>query len=260
MINLYANIEYTGNCKEAIDFFTKTFGGNVSAQNVRTYHEMPMAEAFGISGDCLDLIWQGQLVFSIGQRRINFDVADSLMTAMQKPSGGNRFKPTLLITQKNKDAMMQLQSNLAGHDYGINLVCQHDECDSIFYCLDFNGFCRDVVAYYEDAFGVKAKISHYEDAPYPTKIRSAVFDFGGFLLWLSDDSNSAQTGENTYDPGALLFYKVFFNPVLSAKFEQDLDLALAFDKLSVGAKLNKAVENGEGSLIDKYGICWHFKS
>ncbi|MDE7299899.1 MAG: hypothetical protein K2N94_13935, partial [Lachnospiraceae bacterium] len=141
--------------------------------------------------------------------------------------------------------------------------------------LTFDGFCSDVIAFYERVFQIKAaEIVKYSDSPCrdnipaagANKIYSAVIPFrhgnDTCILKLRDSVESAMDGINRYDPNALLFYQGQYNPVFTLRDGDTAYLSEAFQRLTEGAKLNRPMTPDNtgalyGSLIDKYGICWN---
>lgn len=289
---LSLNLEYFGECNDVINFYADVFK-NASKQ-VQTYKEMPMRDAFGITGQSLDMVWQSTLSVNFGEYGMRFEMSDSLLVAMQSRVDHTKmlYNPLLCITHKDENDVRALFNNLyagrhtfeeiqtGNHNdkYGIRWMYQQNNNDGIYYCFEFDGFCCDVIDYYENAFNVKAEnIIRYADSPYAheigdsgaDKIYSAEIKFGHgsqcYALKLSDDMNSARTGSYGYNPNALLFYKNMYNPILMLKDHNAAYLTESFKRLSVGAKLNKAIAPGSdghihGSLIDRFGICWDFNS
>ena len=261
MLKLAANVEYSGNCGEMINFYNNTFGNSIAVRRIATYRDMPMADILGITGDFANMVWRSEIEISNGDCIVGIELADSMLVAMQKQPAGMlklNYTPMLMLIHEDKQYLDVLKSRLCD-DRGINWVMQEGS-RSISYCLEFDGFCADVVSFYESVFDVKSEILRYNNS---AKIFNAIFRFDGFVLQLSDSPQSAEKDENGYDPNALLFYKghgnLGANPLLTMQFDSAQELICAFDKLSVGAKLNKAIgEDNEGSLIDKFGICWHF--
>jgi uncharacterized glyoxalase superfamily protein PhnB len=144
----------------------------------------------------------------------------------------------------------------------LNWSCEKDDPIGIYYCFDFNGFCKEVVGYYQTAFHTEVNIKHYENSDKGlAAILKCKESNQTYALKVKDDLESAEHQLNSYNPNALLFYKAMYNPVLNVKATDYEMLAQSFNKLSEEAKLNKpiAIEAGHvrGSLIDKYGICWN---
>ncbi len=172
-----------------------------------------------------------------------------------------------------------LQNGNVPDKYGIRWQYQKSSRQGIFYCLSFDGFCSDVVAFYENTFKIKAtEVIKYSDSPYSDKltdahgadkIYSAILEFSHdnctYSLKLSDTPESAIDGVNRYDANALLFYRGQYNPVITLKDNDGVYLSEAFKRLMSGAKLNRPMMPTNdgityGSLIDKYGICWNLYS
>ena len=160
--------------------------------------------------------------------------------------------------------------------YGIRWSYEYDTETGICYCLEFDGFCADVIAYYENAFDIIAtEVVRYAETPYADtvegkdKIYNALLEFTDdgrkYAIKLRDSMNSAVHDLYEYDSKQLLFYQMLYNPILNFSDKDKEYLQDSFRKLSVGAKLNKPFVSSEnadvcGSLIDKYGICWNFNN
>jgi len=256
---LSQQIEYPGTAREAINHYTPA----AVSVNIHPFTEMPNAEAFGISGDGLNMIWQSNLTLQKGAYTVALSMADSLFSAMGNASPFMSFLP---YTPVMCIAAPEANPNESHTTY--NITWKHEQSDTpgIYYCLEFDGYCADVITHYETVFAIKAqRIEPYDNSE---KIRVAYLPFPHanhpYTLKLRDTPHSAQTNANSYDPTALLFYKRT-NPLFSLQDTDNHFLTEAFARLSVDAKLNKPITpegNGlvHGSLIDKYGICWDFKT
>ncbi len=289
-MQLTFNLEYFGNCRDALDFYSSVF--ELASIRVRTFREMDMAQSLGITKTGLDLIWQADLSIPSTGNILSFEMADSMMAAMQMDSGFNSlyFQPTICVSGGNENLVHRLFQKLYnGQDrfehlcrgnvadaFGIRWQYEAGGRDGLYYCLTFDGFCRDVAAFYENVFGIRAmEFVRYGDSPLQNevpgagadKIYSAMLPFEhdgrAYILKLRDSFESARTGQNNYDPDALLFYQGQYNPVFTVRDHDPARLTQAFGRLCVGAKLNRPLAAGTdgkvyGSLIDKYGICWNF--
>jgi len=285
-------LEYFGDCRNVIDFFTSVFD-DIDIE-YKTFKEMPLAEALGISGKALELIWQCRVRIPFYDSILNFNLSDSVLVAMQKDIGFSKplYQPMLCISceeEKLPPQLLEKMSN-AGKDsvdvlkggmvnlHGIYWSYQKDNNPAIYYCLSFEGFCRDVIAFYENVFNISAvNVVTYGEAscadcvsiPGKEMIFSAIlcFSAGGSTcrLMLRDSYSSAVSGVNSYDRDALLFYQGKYNPVFELKDADSILLSETFEKIKKGAKLNRPLSLDDhgalyGSLIDKYGICWNFYS
>lgn len=292
-MRLSFNLEYSGDCCNVLNFYASVFG-NAYVQ-YKTFHEMDMADALGITGPGLDMVWQSNICIPYADSVLCLEMADSLMAAMQK--GINSFphfyyNPVICILHDDENYMHSLFRKLYGDQtdlkdlqdgkaidlHGIRWQYQKSDRCGIFYCLTFDGFCSDVLAFYEDVFQIKAtEIVTYRDSPYGDQIPGAGADKiystnlhfrhgnHAYALKLRDSFESALNGTNGYDPNALLFYQGQYNPVFTLRDNDKAYLDKAFKRLMNGAKLNRPMTPGDndsvyGSLIDKYGICWNFNS
>lgn len=291
-MRLSFNLEYFGDCKQVLDFYGAVFE-NASVYS-QTYRGMDMADILGITGQGLDMIWQSELCIPYGDSVLRLEMSDSLMTAMQKNKELSQlfYHPVICIQHEDENEIRgvlrklygaqenftDLQTGNAADFHGICWQYQKSSCRGISYCLTFDGFCSDVIAFYENTFAIKAEeIIKYSDSPYRDKISTAGADmiYSAELrfyhgdqycaLNLSDSYESAVNGINNYDPNALLFYQKMYNPIFTLRDNDIVYLSETFARLANGAKLNRPItpdDNGNlfGSLIDRYGICWNFYS
>jgi len=125
--------------------------------------------------------------------------------------------------------------------------------------ITFSGNCADAIAFYEQAFNVKAEVMRFKDAPpengYEAPagcedyVMHAQLELGGEMLMLSDTPPNYPV-------------KVGDNICVMVEFD-DADAAkAAFDALKEGGEI--AMEMQEtfwskcfGSLTDKFGIGWN---
>jgi PhnB protein len=125
--------------------------------------------------------------------------------------------------------------------------------------ISFNGNCADAVAFYEKAFGVKAEIMRYKDAPpdsgYETPegtgdfVMHAQFEYEGGIVMLCD-----VPPEHPVKAGG--------NIAIMAEFGCADAVKSIFDALKEGGEV--CMEPQEtfwskcfGSLTDKFGINWN---
>lgn len=291
-MRLLFGLEYFGDCGRALDFYESAFD-NASVKR-RTFREMDMAGAFGISGTGLDMIWQSELDIRYADSALCMEMADSLLTAMQNSADCGHFfyRPVICIQHDDEDYARSLFEKIYGDSVSLDSLQDGNVADShgmqwryrkgdghtISYCLEFDGFCRDVIAFYESVFGIKAAdIITYGDSPHSgtvsdagtDMIYNAVLEFKHhdhiYALRLCDSIESARKGENGYDPNALLFYQRVYNPIFSLREADEAALSEIFNRLTDGGKLNRPLALDDkgiyyGSLIDKYGICWNLYS
>lgn len=284
---LSVGMEYGGQCKEVLDFYASVFPD--ASVMVRNYKEMPNAGVFGMTGIGLELVWKSFVSISYGKYDLCIDMADSFLAAMnhQLDYAIPFYKPVICVLGEEEQAK-QLFRKLYGDErsfeelrlgeypdkYGSRWSYEYGTEAGICYCLEFDGFCADVIAYYEKAFDITAtEVVRYGESLYADKVRgkdkiyNALLEFtdGGrkYAMKLRDSMKSAVDNLYEYDPTQLLFYQMLYNPILNFSDKDNAYLQNSFQKLSVGAKLNKPFaisDNADvcGSLIDKYGICWNF--
>jgi PhnB protein len=123
----------------------------------------------------------------------------------------------------------------------------------------FNGNCAEAVALYEKAFGVKAEIMRYKDAPpedgyqapESTKnlVMHAQFELGGEMVMLCDvpPDSPVKIGENI---------------AIMAEFDDVDTLKAVFAALREGGEVSMELQKTFwsecfGSLTDKFGIMWN---
>lgn len=291
-MRLSFNLEHFGDCGRALDFYGSAFG-NASVKK-KTYREMDLAKALGISDLGLDMIWQSELDILCGNSTLCMEMSDSLLTAMQKDTASGHFvyHPVICIQHEDEDYARGLFGKIYGNSAGLeslqggNVVDSHgiqwryrkDGNQGIAYCLEFDGFCRDVVSFYERVFGLEAAhVVKYGDSPYGDSVSGPgadmiynaclQFEHHGhmYVLQLSDSYESARKGVNGYNPDALLFYQGLYNPIFTLRDIEGDSLSGIFERLMSGGKINRPLAAGDqgtryGSLIDKYGICWNLYS
>ena len=256
--------EYRGNARAVIDAY-RPFAQSVT---LRTFAEMPNADALGISAAGMALVWQSEIILALGEWQVCLSPADSLFVAMMgenAPAAFMAYTPEVIFS-----ASATAQPLLpAGAFHGFHLRHDADTPASpstpsgIFHYLEFEGFCAEATAHYAGVFGAPpVQVECYENSE---KIRRAIVPLphAPYALFLRDTPESARDNTNAYDPTALLFYQNT-NPLFSLRHSGAAYLAGAFARLSIGAKMNKpftADGNAHhGSLIDKYGICWDFRA
>lgn len=284
------DLEFFGDCNKALDFYKYTFDNLYT--NVKTYREMDMADFFGIEGEKLDLIWQSVLDICISDKNLRFEMSDSLATAMKKNVDMKKifYNPVICIRHSDDEYMYSIfekiykmskldfegfKEGIVPDKYGIKW--QYERCDiqGIYYVLTFDGFCNEVLSFYQDVFNINAsEIVKYRNSSYADdvhkagmdKIYSAILEFkdgkNTYAIKLGDSIQSAMEGINGYDKDALLFYQKLYNPVFTLRGRSREGLESAFNRLTNGGKVNRQLsaysENIDyGSLIDRYGICWN---
>lgn len=291
-MRLSFQLEYFGDCDKVVSFYASVFRN--ASLKVKNFREMDMADALGITGAGLAMVWQSELCIPCGDTVLCMEMSDSLLAAMQKPLDFSQpfYNPVISISPDDESRMRSLYQKLyeggesfetlrngtVTDSHGIRWQYGSENSCGIFYCLTFDGFCSDVIAFYEKVFQIKAaEVIKYRDAPggdtIPAagadKIYSALLQFchGGhtYALKVGDSHASAMDGGNSYDPNALLFYQGLYNPLFIVRDSDTAYLSGAFQRLTEGAKLNRPLMPDSkgvlyGSLIDKYGICWNFYS
>jgi PhnB protein len=125
--------------------------------------------------------------------------------------------------------------------------------------VSFNGNCEEAVTFYEKAFGVKAEIVRYKDAPqedgYKTPegtenlVMHAQFEIDGAIVMLCDmpPEHPAKVGENI---------------VIMAEFDSVEKAKATFDLLKEGGVVSMEIQETFwskcfGSLTDKFGVGWY---
>jgi hypothetical protein len=77
---------------------------------------MPMASAFGISGDHLNMMWKANVTITLGEYSLSLDMADSLFAAMNSAQGtqGLLYNPVIQISYEDEDYIRNLFDQLRG--------------------------------------------------------------------------------------------------------------------------------------------------
>ncbi len=284
------NLEFFGDCNKVLDFYKYIFDSLYIS--VKTYTEMDMASCFGIEGERLDLIWKSVLDICISDRNLRFEMSDSLATAMKKNVDmKNIFYNPVICIRHNDDKYMysifekiykiskldfeKFKEETVPDKCGIKWKYERCDMKGIYYVLTFDGFCNEVLSFYQDVFNINAtEVVKYQSSSYADnvskagmdKIYSAILEFkdgtNTYALKLGDSIQSAMEGRNCYDKNALLFYQKLYNPVFTLRGKPGEGLDFAFNRLTDGGKVNRQLsvygENIDyGSLIDRYGICWN---
>ena len=116
--------------------------------------------------------------------------------------------------------------------------------------LMFNGNCREALHFYADCLDGEIKfIRTVEDAPFdvPKEMEDRVFDSefqaGSLVLKASDDHPA--------DP-----VTVGSNFALFVPFKDQDKMQTAFEKLAEGGQVQFPINNGFGSLTDKFNVHW----
>ena len=125
--------------------------------------------------------------------------------------------------------------------------------------MSFGGNCAEAVAHYELAFGVKAEVMRYKDAPpensyQVTKeaenlVMHAQLEINGASIMLSDmpPENPVKAGDNI---------------AVMAEFDDADKLEAAFDALKEGGRVHMELQETFwskrfGSVTDKFGVGWN---
>jgi PhnB protein len=125
--------------------------------------------------------------------------------------------------------------------------------------LNFNGNCAEAIEFYEKAFGVKANVLRYSDAP-PAEDFTLTPGTENFVM------HACLTNRNDYTvfladvPPDM---PVSFGNGMSISIELDdaASVKSTFDKLKEGGKVTMELQKTFwsecfGSLIDKFGVNW----
>ncbi|GHV34998.1 VOC family protein [Spirochaetia bacterium] len=125
--------------------------------------------------------------------------------------------------------------------------------------LNFNGNCTEAVEFYEKAFGVKAKVMRYSDAP-PSEGYKPPPGTENFIMHAcltNRDDYTVFLADVTPD------MPVTFGSGMSISVELDNadSVKSAFDKLKEGGTVTMELQKTFwseyfGSLVDKFGVSW----
>jgi len=125
--------------------------------------------------------------------------------------------------------------------------------------ISFSGNCEEAVTFYEKAFGVKAEIMRYKDAPKDNEyqvqpgtenlVMHAQFELYGEMIMFADmpPEYPVQIGNNI---------------AVMAEFDNVETATKAFEALKEGGQVTMELQETFwskcfGSLIDKFGIYWN---
>ncbi len=264
-------LEYFGDCKDVLHFYRSVFDN--ASVTVKTFKEMDMAGALGITNGGLDMVWQSELCIPSAGGVLCMEMADSLMVAMEKNVGFSHlyFNPVVCIFHDDENyvrslfqkiyggmgSLESLQNGSYADIYGIRWQYRKSRNRGIAHCLTFDGFCGDVIAFYEKVFQIKAEqIIKYTDSPWKDKIPasgadkiySAILQFvhgdQTYVLELRDSYESALEGINAYDPNALLFYQGRYNPVFTLRGADTVFSVGSIHKTDGRCETKQAVDTG----------------
>gem|GEM_PF-359571 len=112
--------------------------------------------------------------------------------------------------------------------------------------LQFNGNCAEAIAFYENAFGIKAEVYKKDDG----FINHAEFDFGDGCIGLSDTPPDEE--QSTFGNGGIS---------ISVSLDDTDEVKSVFEKLGEGGKVFEKPEKTEWcecfcTLEDKFGVNW----
>jgi PhnB protein len=125
--------------------------------------------------------------------------------------------------------------------------------------VSFNGNCAEAVAFYEKAFGVKAEVMRYGEAPLedgdqaPEEARNLImhaqFEICGEMIMLCDmlPNTPARVGDNI---------------AIMAEFDNADTAKSAFEALKEGGEVRMELQETFwskcfGSLTDQFGVSWN---
>ena len=251
---------------------------------------MPYAKQLGIADENLSMVWKSRMNVQFSEYGICLSLSDSILSAMNKRMTFSKpfYNPTICIVHNDQSYLDMLSQQIYGNNqkyddsnnsenpdlYGLNWNFECSDKCAIYYCLSFDGFCNEVIEYYENAFGIRAKnVILYRTTKYANEVKgkdkifSALLEFTNgnqvYAIRLQDSFESAIHDVYKYDSNALLFYHERYNPIFNITDHDTEYLSECFQNLSKGGKLNKLIDFSDktklcGSLIDKYGICWNF--
>jgi PhnB protein len=125
--------------------------------------------------------------------------------------------------------------------------------------LNFNGNCAQAIEFYEKAFGVKANVMRYSDAP-PAEGNALPPGIENLIM------HACLTNRNDYT-----VFLADVPPDMPTTFGNGMSISIELDNAgSVKSAFNKLKEGGKvtmelqktfwsesfGSLVDKFGVSW----
>lgn len=125
--------------------------------------------------------------------------------------------------------------------------------------LNFNGNCVDAIALYEKAFGVKAKVMKYSDAP-PSEDYQAIPGTDNFVMHACLTNRSDYTVFMADMPPSMP--TTFGNGMsISIELDDEDSVKSAFNTLKEGGKVTMELQKTFwskffGSVEDKFGVNW----
>lgn len=275
---------YYGDCKDMIQFYLSMFED--ADTEIRLYSEMPCAEVLGIRECGLAMVWKAALTIRYGNHVVRFKLSDSMLIARQEnvTSKEQAYHPLICIEHPDEQHLQELlekiycgeycfediQKGIYSDPYGIRWIYKKSESRRIYHCLEFKGNCNEVMRYIGDAYRMPVtEVVRYGDSLYKNrndivakdKIYSALMEFRDgdcyYAVKFSDSMESAI--HNYYGYGK--DDKLWFQIIIVVQESDERRLRESFERLSVGAILNRPVSPNEegilyGSMIDRYGIVW----
>lgn len=275
---------YYGDCKDMIQFYLSMF--EYADAEIRLYSEMPCAESLGIRECGLAMVWKAALTIRYGNHVVRFKLSDSMLIARQEnvTSKEQAYHPLICIEHPDEQRLQELlekiycgahcfediQKGIYSDPYGIRWIYKKSENCRIYHCLEFKGNCSEVMGYIGDAYRMPVtEVVRYGDSLYKDrddiaakdKIYSALMEFrdGGcyYAVKFSDSVESAIHNYNGYGKDDKLWFQI----IIVVQESDERRLRESFERLSVGAILNRPVSPNEegilyGSMIDRYGIVW----
>lgn len=215
---------YYGDCKDMIRFYLNAFV-DASAE-IHLYREMPQAEALGISGSGLDMVWRATLTIRYGDYAVRFRLSDSLLTArkMTVTCTEQMYHPLICIEHPDEPYMRGLLEKLycGGH-------CFEDIQKGIF-------------------------SDRYADSPYAHMGNLTAQDKGyGVLMEFREQqisyavsfSDAGICNDNGYGNGYGKNKKLWYQIILVVEEADEAYLKEAFRRLSDGATLNRPISRNE---------------
>lgn len=275
---------YYGDCREMIQFYLNIFE-NADAE-IRLYEEMPFAEALGIEEYGRAMVWRASLTIQNGNYAVRFKLSDSILTARQEnvTSKEQAYHPLICIEHPDEQqihgllekiycgaySFEDIQKGIYSDKYGIRWIFKKSERLRIYHCLEFKGNCSEIMRYIGNAYRVPIiEVVEYKDSPYKDmdslaakdKIYCALMEFQNknyyYAVKFSDSVDSAVHNYSGYGKEDKLWFQI----IIVVQESDETHLKQAFERLSVGAVLNRRISPNEdgilyGSMIDRYGIVW----
>ncbi len=278
---------YYGDCRDMIAFYLANFE-NATAE-IRTYHEMPLAEVLGIKEPEINMIWRAGLTIQYGNYALRFKLSDSLLIARRGEVNCKEqvYHPLVCIEHPDEQyvhdllerlycgehCLEEIQKGIYSDKYGIRWIYKKSECRKIYHCLEFMGNCDEVAAYIGNAYQAQlSEVVTYADSLYansnsecregqkprcPAEGVLTAKDkiYSAFIEFRDDNSIYALKFSDGLGPamcddrGYGGGVKIWYQIIIVVNSSDEIYLKESFERLSERATLNRPISLNEEGIL-----------